>query len=137
MIATVIAMFATAAAAAYWFISQRRPPSATRAPQTRTAQPASAKAGGRFGGVEIRTRSSACRAAHALVGKRFLSKNAPTLPLPNCAAEQCSCTFSKLADRRTEGRRLDHGGLSASLFVASNRRSRQDRRRATSASQQR
>jgi len=138
MIATVsaIAILVITAAAAYWLISRRRPPP-NRAPQPRAAQPAPANAGGRFRGVEIRTRSGACRAAHALVGRRFLSKNAPALPLPECSAEHCSCTFSKLADRRTEGRRLDHGGLSASLFVASNRRARQDRRRAAPASQQR
>jgi hypothetical protein len=132
MVATVIVLLAAAAAAGgFWFRTRRNRRPAARVP------PPSAKAGGRFGGVEIRTRSGACRAAQTLHGKRFLAKNAPTLPLPECTATQCACTFSKLADRRTEGRRLEHGGLSASLFLAANRRSRHDRRRATQAPPQR
>jgi hypothetical protein len=109
--------------AAYWLVSCREPlppiPPATRA-----------KAGGRFSSVEIRPRGSACRASRLLEGQRFLSKDAPALPLPECTAVRCSCAFSKLRDRRTDGRRLDHGGLSASLFLAANRRAKRDRRQA-------
>jgi hypothetical protein len=86
-------------------------------------------AGGRFAGVHIRPRGGACGAARALEGRRFLSKDAPSLPLPECTASQCSCSFAKLADRRSEGRRLQQGGLTASLFIATNRRTRRDRRR--------
>jgi hypothetical protein len=118
-----------AAGAAYWFTTRRAAPRADRS----SAQPP--KAGGRFGGVEIRTRGGACRAAHVLQGQRFLSKDAPSLPLPDCTHVKCACTFSKLLDRRTEGRRLDHGGLNASLFLAKNRRTKRDRRAAAVAPQ--
>ena len=117
LVALVVALL-LAAGGIYWLKSSRRQPA---------ARPA--KAGGRFGGVEIRTRSSACAAAHELEGKRFLSKNAPALPLPKCTEARCSCTFAKLKDRRSDSRRIEHGALSASLFLATNRRKNRDRRR--------
>jgi hypothetical protein len=86
--------------------------------------------GGRCRAVEIRTLGAACRAAHVLRGQRFLSKDAPTLPLKGCTFGQCACTFSKLKDRRTDGRRLDYGALNASLLLTTNRRVKKDRRRA-------
>lgn len=128
MIFALIAALALAAGVTYWLMPRSRAPRA--APVSRPS-----KTGGRFGGVEIRTRSDACRAAHALEGQRFLAKDAPALPLPNCSAAKCTCTFTKLPDRRTEGRRLDFGGLSASQFLATNRRTKRDRRRAARARQ--
>jgi hypothetical protein len=124
MIVVVLAALILAAGAAYWFAARREAPRPGRA----TAPPP--RAGGRFSGVEIRTRGGACRAAHALQGQRFLAKDAPSLPLSHCTHVKCGCTFSKLPDRRTEGRRLDYGTLNASLFLAENRRMKRDRRAA-------
>jgi hypothetical protein len=121
----VVSVAVLAAGAAYWHLSARR----ARPP---AAEPRPARPGGRFGGVEIRTRGGACRSAQRLEGRRFLAKDAPTLPLPRCTAARCSCTFAKLPDRRTEGRRLDYGSLSASLLRENNRR-KQERRRAARA----
>jgi hypothetical protein len=119
-------------AGAVYRLARRRQAESRAAPPL---PPTNAKAGGRFGAVEIRSRGAACRAAHAIRGHRFLAKDAPSLPLQGCTLEQCACSFSKLKDRRSEGRRLDHGGLSASLFVATNRRQKKDRRRAAAAPQ--
>jgi hypothetical protein len=127
MIFALLAVVALAAAGTYWLV-QRRPPPPARA----TPAP---KAGGRFSGVEIRTHGGACRAAEALRGRRFLAKDAPTLPLQGCTFGRCACTFSKLKDRRTESRRLDYGALNASLLLATNRRTNKDRRRAAARAQ--
>jgi hypothetical protein len=124
MIVGLVVALVSIAGAAWWLVARR-----TRAPNT---SPPPARAGGRFGGVEIRARKGACRAARALEGQRFLAKNAPALPLPSCTAAKCTCRFTKLADRRTDGRRLEQGGLTASLFLAANRRSTRDRRRPAS-----
>jgi hypothetical protein len=132
MIVVLLAAVILAAGAAYWFTARRETPRSARA-----AAPLPLKAGGRFGGVEIRTRGGACRAAHALQGRRFLSKDAPSLPLPDCTHVKCACTFSKLPDRRTEGRRLDYGTLNASLFLTTNRRTKRDRRTATASQRNR
>lgn len=129
MIVVLLAALILAAGAAYWFTSRREAPRPVRA----SAPPP--KAGGRFSGVEIRTRGGACRAAHVLQGRRFLAKDAPSLPLPDCTHGKCACTFSKLPDRRTEGRRLDYGTLNASLFLTTNRRMKRDRRAAAGAPQ--
>jgi hypothetical protein len=120
VVAFVVIALLAAAAVAYRLAARR---ATARRPAPREARP-----GGRFGSVEIRTRSGACEAARALVGQRFLAKDAPALPLADCRATQCSCGFAKLGDRRTDMRRLMQGGLSASLFAAANRRTKRDRR---------
>jgi hypothetical protein len=129
MLLVLLAALVLAAGAAYWFTARRE------APRPIAASPPPSKAGGRFSGVEIRTRGGACRAAHALRGRRFLSKNAPSLPLPDCTHVSCACAFSKLPDRRTEGRRLDYGTLNASLLLSTNRRTKRDRRETAAAPQ--
>lgn len=123
MLAAALVIIAILAGGAYWLVRRQSRPAA--------APPPTNKPGGRFGGVEIRARGAACLAARALQGQRFLAKDAPTLPLQGCTFAQCSCTFSKLKDRRTDGRRLDYGTLNASMLLATNRRTKKDRRRAT------
>jgi len=138
MVVAIIAALVLAASTVFWLKSRRsaapsgRQPASTKTlPVGRSAVSAApSKAGGRFAAVEIRTRAGACRTAQALEGSRFLAKDAPALPLPNCTSVQCTCLFSKLPDRRTEGRRLDYGGLSASQFLDKNRRTKRDRRAA-------
>jgi hypothetical protein len=127
MILALIGALVFAAGAACWLLSRRR--AASQDSVSRQKKPA----GGRFGAVEIRIRSDACRAARSLEGQRLLAKDAPVLPLSDCTAAHCSCKFAKWSDRRAEGRRLEHGGLSASFFLANNRRTRRDRRRAAKA----
>jgi hypothetical protein len=73
-------------------------------------------------------RHPACEPARGLRGQRYLANEAPALPLPGCTAPHCSCAFVKLSDRRTDDRRLDHAGLSASLFLSKNRRDQGGRR---------
>jgi hypothetical protein len=120
LLALVSLVIVAAGAAAFW-LGVRRTRETGGAPQK--ARPAA-----RFGAVEIRTRGNACAAARSLEGQRFLARRAPALPLPDCAAPQCTCSFGKLSDRRTEGRRLEHGGSSAALFLRDDRREKPDRR---------
>ena len=47
--------------------------------------------------VAIVAGDSACAAATQLRGKRFLSRNAPRLPLPECSKQdQCQCKYRHL-----------------------------------------
>jgi hypothetical protein len=120
MIVILLGLLAITAVAVYW---QKYRAIAAAPPTTAQRRPA-----GRFGAVEIRIRGNACDAVRALEGQSFLSKDAPSLPLAACTATQCSCRFAKLPDRRRDGRRVTHGGLSASLFESKDRRSKRDRR---------
>jgi hypothetical protein len=54
-----------------------------------------------FHAVSIRPGSDACRAAKSIEGQRFLSGNAPRVPLPDCDASDCNCRFAHHVDRRT------------------------------------
>lgn len=49
--------------------------------------------------------SSCCDAARAIDGKRFLAEEAPMLPLSDCDAAKCKCSYRRFSDRRTDSRR--------------------------------
>jgi len=56
--------------------------------------------------VTIVTSTSACEAANQLRNHRFLSKDAPRLPLAGCSSpETCHCIYRHHADRRGKPRR--------------------------------
>lgn len=58
--------------------------------------------------VSIISTSGSCGAARALKGRRFLSADAPRLPLAECPlAATCRCVYRKHADRRSGPRRED------------------------------
>ena len=61
--------------------------------------------------VEIVSDEGLCKSAKVLKGKRFLSNDAPALPLEACTKADCSCRYLHHEDRRgqTEDRRIDFG----------------------------
>lgn len=61
--------------------------------------------------VSIRYRMNACEAAKQLTDRRFLSNEAPKLPLPGCTAASCHCGYEHHEDRRDgEERRVPFKG---------------------------
>jgi hypothetical protein len=64
--------------------------------------------GGRdYRAVSLASSGSCCAAAKAAAGQRYLLREAPRLPLPECTMPtRCSCRFRKDADRRDGERRL-------------------------------
>jgi hypothetical protein len=84
-----------------------------------------------FRSVSILQGPNACCASKDLAKVRFLSKQAPALPLAKCDMQhQCQCRYVKHADRRTESRRLiDAIGMSALLFESQERRAKVGRRK--------
>jgi len=82
--------------------------------------------------VEIVASKAACSAAQALKGKRFLSEEAPLLPLPTCALPgSCHCVYKKHTDRRDNSvrRSEDDTGIRRMIPVAQERRSKRGRRK--------
>jgi hypothetical protein len=58
--------------------------------------------------VAIVPSRASCVAARAFKGMRFLSADAPALPLEQCTQPTaCRCTYRKHADRREEARRAE------------------------------
>ena len=55
--------------------------------------------------VSIVPGESSCRAARDLRLRRFLSREAPPLPLADCTASTCRCSYRHYEDRRTKSRR--------------------------------
>jgi len=69
--------------------------------QNRRAQARSA----RWHGVAISPCRDACDSARRLWNTRYLSKEAPRLPLADCNRRPCRCRFIHYVDRRTGDRR--------------------------------
>jgi hypothetical protein len=58
--------------------------------------------------VSIVSGPASCRAAQELRAIRFLSGEAPPLPLPGCrAGKECSCVYKHHEDRRAKSRRAE------------------------------
>ena len=53
-----------------------------------------------YAGVMIRPCLEACAVATQQRGTRYLSTEAPTLPLPGCDTDECRCRYSYQDDRR-------------------------------------
>ena len=53
-----------------------------------------------FHAVSIEPGPYACAAAEELRGEKFLSADAPLLPLPDCTSDNCECRFVHFSDRR-------------------------------------
>lgn len=58
-----------------------------------------------FHAVAIRTAANPCSAAKMAYGKRYLSTEAPNIPLPGCDCGTCACIYVHFDDRRAHQRR--------------------------------
>lgn len=57
--------------------------------------------------VSIKPGHACCEGAKQLAGMRFLSRKAPRLPLPDCSADVCHCSYLHYPDRRRGKDRRD------------------------------
>jgi hypothetical protein len=80
--------------------------------------------------VSVVPKGASCEAAHAIRGNRFLSAEAPRLPLVQCTnPKSCVCAYKHYEDRRGSPRRNDEaGGLRKSSKPGEERRISRDRR---------
>jgi hypothetical protein len=73
----------------------------------------------RYHAVSIATGLMSCPKARKARGIRFLSRLAPSIPLPGCSmSEECSCRFQKHNDRRQVGDRRLFGNQSDERFYS-------------------
>lgn len=80
------------------------------------------KAPNKFHAVSIVPGPRACAEARALSGQRFLSRDAPSLPLKNCGSAQCDCRYGHYDDRRKGNRRAHDLGVSIDGYEGSEQR---------------
>jgi hypothetical protein len=63
-----------------------------------------------------------CHEARELAGTRFLSREAPALPLKNCGSGNCSCRYEHHEDRRSGPRRARDMGVAMDGWLEVDRR---------------
>lgn len=81
--------------------------------------------------VEVCPGLHPCKAVQDIGSVRFLSDQAPSLPVHGCTAATCTCRFVHYADRREEDRRHPYGQwASVPPTISGERRSRTERRKA-------
>lgn len=73
--------------------------------------------------------AAACPAALKLHGRRFLSNDAPRLPLPECSsAARCTCIYRHFPDRRAAPRRASERNGLMRFWIKAERRTTRGRR---------
>jgi len=73
-----------------------------------------------------------CEEARQLRGKRFLSREAPQLPLQTCGRTDCTCRYEHYQDRRGNPRRLRDMGVAVDGWVEEDKRASSKRGRRNS-----
>lgn len=81
--------------------------------------------------VTIAPGPRACVPAQQMRGKRFLSREAPVLPLKNCGSSACECRYEHYDDRRENARRARDLGVSIDGYDGSEKRQKARRGRRT------
>jgi hypothetical protein len=95
------------------------------------SQAARPRAPSHWHAVAIKPKGQCCDAVQAHRTARYLSSDAPRLPLAECtSSDTCTCVYKHHADRRAHPRRQDEkDGLRRSGRVAQERRLTGDRRK--------
>ena len=82
-----------------WMFARRRANERVETPVRRERRVATSSTA--YHAVAIKAGPHACAAANEIAGTRYLSAEAPTLPLPDCNVVDCQCSFVHYKDRRT------------------------------------
>ena len=87
----------------------------------------------RWHAVSVKPGSGACPAAASGRDRRWLSREAPLLPLPGCTRpDSCRCTYQHHEDRRAGGRRAEEtDAFRMPCHPTTERRSQRDRRQSS------
>ncbi len=80
--------------------------------------------------VSIQSLAGACKSARQLGEQRFLSAEAPPLPLPGCTTKDCRCHYQFYDDRRAgDERRITHPQFAEDFSRSGTWRERQRKER--------
>lgn len=81
--------------------------------------------------VSIQSPLNSCNAAREFEGQRFLSSEAPPLPLKGCRLATCTCRYAHHDDRRAGPRRASDVTRAQNQFFRGDERRRAGGRRIT------
>lgn len=95
----------------------------------RPAPPPKARTDTTYHAVSIVLGAHPCATVRHFAGRRFLSRQAPPLPLPTCDADRCECRFRHHKDRRAGPRRRSDNGLAPGAYAGAERRLARGRRK--------
>ncbi|HEY5809752.1 MAG TPA: hypothetical protein VIT67_17380, partial [Povalibacter sp.] len=102
----------------------------SRLTRRKSSKPAPAPVS-RFQAIAIYRGIKACEMAKRFSDHRFLQRDAPALPLPQCSMpHQCECRYLKFKDRRGAPRRVVDFGSSTSMKQQAEKRNFRGRRKA-------
>ena len=79
--------------------------------------------------VAVAPGPNCCVAARKLDGRRFLSRDAPVLPLKDCNRTDCTCRYQHYEDRRRGPRRARDLGVAVDGYIEQDRRGEEIRGR--------
>ena len=123
LIAALITAFVMFWSSSQSRVSRRR----VKAKKTRTT---ASRQHSLYKSVSVVCASGACQAATALAEKRFLSSEAPILPLSDCSSSACSCKYVHYDDRRNDsGGRRALASARADMFGQSGQKDRRSENR--------
>ncbi|MBK6289224.1 MAG: hypothetical protein IPJ33_06385 [Gammaproteobacteria bacterium] len=88
------------------------------------------RASNEFHAVSVVCGKEACEGVRRLSQKRFLSKDAPQLPLSYCSSKSCNCRYVHFADRRGGEERREENNRRWGQLDSVLQRSKEDRRSA-------
>jgi hypothetical protein len=99
------------------------------APSAEPAKPVAAVKVASHHAVSIATGPRCCAPARQLRDQRFLSRDAPKLPLKECDRADCTCRYEHHQDRRASLRRARDMGVSIDGWVETDKRGKKVRGR--------
>jgi hypothetical protein len=123
-------LWVVVAALGYRFMRDARAAAKARERQARKTRPPRDEHH-KFHAVTISQGRGACPGSLQLSNRRFLSRDAPPLPVPGCAVRTCNCRYVHHADRRADDRRFPFGVRQRAESAVSNERRRGDRRKSS------
>jgi hypothetical protein len=125
-------LWVVVAALGYRFVQDARADARARERQAIRNRPSRSELH-KYHAVTIAQGRTACSGSIQLGDRRFLSKDAPPLPLPGCSRQVCRCRYIHHADRRrAEDRRFPFGVRKHSESSITSERRSLDRRKSSS-----
>lgn len=91
-------------------------------PEVKPVSLVSRPVGARWKAVSILPGPRSCKAVRGVTNRRYLSAEAPRLPVAECNVERCECRYKHHADRRAKvQRKRDRDGIAAPYNAAERR----------------